>query len=87
MGGGQSSMGGVHVSGLQNTSGLAQQLSSSMTMRTTSPCFVVGLINGGHFSGIQGALVTGLLVLWLACGAGVVVLAMRAGVAAWLQSQ
>ena len=54
-------MGGVHVSGLQNFSSLAQQLSSSMTTRTTSPCFVVGCTIGGHFSGIQGALVTELL--------------------------
>ena len=51
-------MGGVHVSGLQNTSSLAQQLSSSMTTLTTSPCLVVGCVIGGHFSGIQGGLVT-----------------------------
>ena len=66
MGGGHISMGGVHVSGLQNTSGLAQQLLSSMTIRTTSPCFVVGLTSGGQFSGMHGAFVIGLLVLWLA---------------------
>lgn len=58
IGGGHRRVGGVHISGLQNTSYLAQHPRSSYTTLNTSPSLTVCFTATGQFCGMHGASVT-----------------------------